>query len=68
MTDPIQEAAKQAAREAVAKELDAAGYAMEAEEVRGGRHDHAPAVRNAILGALAALDALPPGMLDHSGR
>jgi hypothetical protein len=67
ITDDIREVAKQAAREAVARRHDIDGWSSQAALIRIGELDDEPDVHDAILGALAALDAVAPLIVARSG-
>jgi hypothetical protein len=61
MTDnDIREVAKQAAREAVARQYEAVGHGASAARIRAGGHDDIAGVSDAIAVALAALEAAAP--------
>jgi hypothetical protein len=68
MTDEhLIEVAKQAAREAIAVQKEAAGRWNDAALIRRGHWDNLTEVRDAITGALAALDAVAPLILGRAG-
>lgn len=64
----ITETVKQAAREAVARELDAGGEPHLAADVRAGRCDDSTSVEIAILGALAALPVIRAEVVRECAR
>lgn len=63
--DPIHEAARQAAREAVARRHEKADRWFYADEIRACEHDDDQDVADALTGADAALDTILPLIRDQ---